>query len=94
MKQRRVKITGIGPVTPAGVGRTHFWNGLQESISRVRELQTLNKYGNGDFVAAEVSDASFDELSHEFSLTKLPRHTQFAVVGAELAARDAGLTYR
>jgi 3-oxoacyl-(acyl-carrier-protein) synthase len=87
-----VKITGIGPVTPAGVGREQFWRGLLEPISRVRELKSLAKYGNGEFVAAEVTDPVFDAMAAEMKIGKQPRHTQFAVVGAELAARDAGVT--
>ncbi|MCF7689228.1 MAG: hypothetical protein K9M98_13685 [Cephaloticoccus sp.] len=92
MRHRRVKITGIGPVTPAGVGREEFWRGLLEPVSRVHELKSLAKYGNGDFVAAEVNDAAINDLVHELNVLKLPRHTQFAVVGAELAVRDAGMT--
>ncbi len=90
--KRRVKITGIGPVTPAGVGRDAFWRGILEPVSRVRELKSLAKYGSGDFVAAEVADPLFDAMVAEMKLGKQPRHTQFAVVGAELAARDAGVS--
>jgi 3-oxoacyl-[acyl-carrier-protein] synthase II len=89
-----VKITGIGPVTPAGVGCTAFWRGLLEPVSRVRELKALARQGAGDFVAAEVTDPVFEAMVREMGVGKQPRHTQFAVVGAELAARDAGITLR
>jgi 3-oxoacyl-[acyl-carrier-protein] synthase II len=92
--RRRVKITGIGPVTPAGVGCTAFWRGLLEPVSRVRELKALARQGAGDFVAAEVTDPVFEAMVREMGVVKQPRHTQFAVVGAELAARDAGITLR
>lgn len=89
--RRRVKITGIGPVTPAGVGRESFARGIMEPVSRVREIKSLAKYEAGDFVGAEVVDPAFDELADGLGIGKLPRHTQFAMVGAELAVRDAGL---
>ncbi|MFI5356461.1 MAG: beta-ketoacyl-[acyl-carrier-protein] synthase family protein [Opitutales bacterium] len=90
MKRRRVKITGLGPVTPAGVGREAFARGMFDGVSRVRELKALAKYDSGDFVAAAVPD---EELAGEVAALnagRLPRHTQFALVGAVLAARDAG----
>ena len=35
MKRRRVKITGLGFVTPAGIGKEEFWSGILEPVSRV-----------------------------------------------------------
>mgnify|MGYP001182398516 CR=1 FL=1 len=92
MKRRRVKITGLGPVTPAGTGRVDFWKGILESRSRVRELKALAKYKSGDFVGAEVDDAAIKEIVIALEADKQPRHTQFAVAGTELALRDAGLS--
>lgn len=93
MKRRRVKITGLGPVTPAGSGRVDFWKGILESRSRVRELKALAKYQSGDFVGAEVDDAAINGVVIALEADKLPRHTQFAVAGTELALRDAGLNF-
>ena len=36
MAERRVVITGIGPVTPIGIGAESFWAGLQGARSVVR----------------------------------------------------------
>lgn len=93
MKRRRVKITGIGPVTPAGVGREAFWRGMLEPISRVRELKHLAKHNTGDFLGAEVTDENLPALVAELGADKLPRHTQFALAGAKLALNDAGLDF-
>lgn len=93
MKRRRVKITGIGPVTPAGIGREAFWKGILEPVSRVK---ALNRLGDefGAFVAAQVGNFDLGRLVSDRS--RLPkgmsRQSQFAVAGAMLALKDAGIS--
>jgi len=92
MKRRRVKITGIGPVTPAGIGRDEFWKGILEPVSRVRPYHGLAEE-DGPLVAAYMDQ--FD-IGKYLDRTLLPkgsaRHTLFAVAGAIFALRDAGIT--
>ena len=61
MKRRRVKITGLGFVTPAGIGRDEFWQGILEPISRVTPS---TKYPSeaGAFVSAEVKDFRLEDF--------------------------------
>jgi 3-oxoacyl-[acyl-carrier-protein] synthase II len=90
--RRRVKITGIGPVTPAGIGRESFFAGINEPVSRVREITRFDPRG-GPFVAAEIVDFRIAEWIPEVSNPKrIPRQTQFALVGAVLALSDAGIS--
>ena len=93
MKRRRVKITGLGPVTPAGIGRAAFAAGILEPVSRVREYRGFARQGGGRFVAAEVDDDVLAPLVAERGAGRLPRHTQFALAGAALALRDCGLDF-
>jgi 3-oxoacyl-(acyl-carrier-protein) synthase len=90
MNLRRVKITGVGPVTPAGIGREAFWRGIQEPVSRVRRIERFLPEA-GAFVGAEVSDFHLEDYAPGVSAKRMPRHTQFALAAAILAARDAGL---
>lgn len=91
MKRRRVKITGIGPVTPAGIGRSEFERGIFQPISRVEEFKKLDPT-LGSFVAAHIPEF---EIADYIALSALPkgaaRHTLFAIAGAALALKDAGL---
>lgn len=89
--RRRVKITGIGPVTPAGIGREAFFAGINEPVSRVR---ALHRYGTevGPQVGADVRGFDLQEFVPDESPRRLSRHTQFGLVATILAMDDAKLT--
>ncbi len=91
MKRRRVKITGIGPVTPAGIGREAFWRGILEPVSRAVRVKRFPEEA-GVFVAAEVKDFKLENYAPDVSSKRMPRHTQFAVAATHLALTDAGLS--
>ena len=91
--RRRVKITGIGPVTPAGIGREEFYRGINESISRVRLLGKLDQTA-GPFIGAEIADFDLKRYLPGENPRRLSRHTQFSLVAALLALKDAGLATR
>jgi len=90
--RRRVKITGLGPVTPAGIGRENFYAGINEPQSRVSEVTRFDKKG-GPFVAAQVLDFNLEDWTHDAGNPKrIPRQTQFALAGCLLALADAGIS--
>jgi 3-oxoacyl-(acyl-carrier-protein) synthase len=90
--QRRVKITGLGPVTPAGIGRENFFRGINEPLSRVRAVTRFDPRA-GPFIAAEVVDFDLqDWVSDHRNPKRVPRQTQFAIAGTVLALADAGIT--
>jgi 3-oxoacyl-(acyl-carrier-protein) synthase len=92
MKRRRVKITGIGPVTPAGIGREEFWKGILEPVSRVRPYTKLGEEF-GPFVAAHIDRLDAGKYVDRSLLPKkIARHSVFAVIGAALALRDAAIS--
>jgi 3-oxoacyl-(acyl-carrier-protein) synthase len=92
MKRRRVKITGIGLVTPAGIGREAFASGILESKSRVSVLPRLSKDGDA-FIGAEVTGFKLGAYVPGELPNKLPRHTQFAAAAALMALKDAGVDH-
>src|SRR5580658_6439131 len=90
--RRRVKITGIGPVTPVGIGRESFFQGINETVSRVREITRFDSRG-GVFVAAEIDNFNLsDWVSGSGNPKRIPRQTQFALAGTALALADAGIS--
>jgi 3-oxoacyl-(acyl-carrier-protein) synthase len=90
MKRRRVKITGIGPVTPAGIGRDEFWKGILDPVSRVGPCRRFDDQ-SGEFVAAEVKAFKLSNIVELEWARNISRMSQFAVAGTVLALRDAGI---
>lgn len=89
--RRRVKITGIGPVTPAGIGREAFFRGINEPVSRVRSITRFAPEA-GQFIGAQIPDFDLRKYAPLENPKRLSRHTQFGLVAALLALKDAGVT--
>ncbi|MBV9658830.1 MAG: beta-ketoacyl-[acyl-carrier-protein] synthase family protein [Verrucomicrobia bacterium] len=92
---KRAVITGLGPVTPIGVGRAAFWQGLraqQSAIARVTAFDTFETGLNAHH-AGELRDWDPRAFFPPHRLKRLDRYAQFAVASARLALADAGLAY-
>ena len=90
MSRRKVVVTGIGPVSPVGVGREPFWEALSEGRSGVGEV-TL--FDTSDFpvkIAGEVKDFDPAEHMERKAVKRTDRNVHFAVAAAKLAWEDAG----
>lgn len=91
MRRRRVKITGIGPVTPAGVGVEPFWKGVSSGKSWIRPLISLPE-SMGGFVAAQVPSNWVNKVVSPSEIPRASaRHSVFALAAARLALADAGI---
>lgn len=93
MTNRRVVITGLGAVTPLGVGADKFWNNLIEGKSGVSHIDNLSMEGHLVTFAANVKDEDFnaEELLGPKEAKRMDRYTQFAIVAADEAIADSGI---
>lgn len=88
---RRVAVTGLGTVSPAGITVAGAWDAVAAGRSAIGALENLPLERLTVRVAAQVRD--FDPSSH-FSrkqASMMDRVSQFAVVAARQAVADAGL---
>jgi 3-oxoacyl-[acyl-carrier-protein] synthase II len=89
----RTVITGIGVVSPVGIGTETFWSNLIAGKSGIGSLRALWAENLPTKLAAEVSD--FDPERHIFDkkfLKVMSRGAQLGVAAASLAMRDSGLS--
>ena len=91
MTARRVVVTGIGPVTPVGIGVDRFWSSLVEGRSGVGKLEGFDTERYASRIAAQVHDFRAEDFLEPAEIRRMERFAQMAVAGARLAVSDASL---
>ena len=89
--RRRVVITGVGLVSPLGVGTEATWAGLMEGRSGVGALTRVDADLYTTKIAAEVRDFDAERFMHRKDIRRVDLFIQFAVAAAALAREDSGL---
>jgi 3-oxoacyl-[acyl-carrier-protein] synthase II len=90
--RRRVVVTGIGSVSPFGLGLAPLWEAVVEGRSAIRPITTFDVSDYPTRIAAEVTDWDANALMDPKQAKRSDRYAQFAVVASQLALRDAGFT--
>ncbi len=93
-EQRRVVITGIGVITPIGIGREAFWNGLRRRESAVREITRFDPSPFKSRIAAQVEGFFASDHVEERRAKRLDRFALFSIAASRLALEDAELNPR
>src|SRR5882762_8158201 len=88
---RRVVITGMGCVTPIGIGREAFWSGLQHGKSGVRRIESFDVSQSAVKIAAQVQDFDWEAQLDPKDRKHVPRTVPLALAAAREAFQDAGI---
>lgn len=91
MRRRRIVITGIGVVTPIGIGRERFWNNLLAGRSGIAPVQSFDTGAYNVHCGAEVQDFNAENYLSNLDAAHLGRASQFAIAAARLALADANV---
>ena len=89
---RRVVITGMGCVTPIGIGREAFWSGLQNGESGVRRIESFDVSQSPVKIAAQVRDFDWQSQLSAKDRKHVPRTVPLALAAAREAFSDAGIS--
>src|SRR6266852_8792112 len=89
---RRVVITGMGCVTPIGIGREAFWNALINGESGVRQIETFDVSASPVKIAAQVRDFDWKAQLSPKDRKHVPRTVPLALAAAREALEDAGIS--
>jgi 3-oxoacyl-[acyl-carrier-protein] synthase II len=90
VKNRRVVVTGLGLVTPLGLGTGPFWSALTASSGAVRCVSLLDG-GDREQLAARVPDFSVrDYVANRRLIRIMCRSDHFGLAAAQMATAEAG----
>jgi 3-oxoacyl-[acyl-carrier-protein] synthase II len=88
---RRVVITGVGAVTPIGLGVEGLWDGLRRRTSAVRAITRFDPSMFKSRIAGEVDGFHVTDHIEERRARRLDRYSQFSIAATRMAATDATL---
>ncbi len=91
MIKKRVVITGLGAVSPFGVGVEKFWNSLIEGKSGIAQTTRMDLENHTVRISGEVKNLNIDDYIDSRDSKRMDRFTQFAMIAAEEAVKDANL---
>src|SRR5205807_1415510 len=93
-RMRRVVVTGIGVISPIGIGAKPFWENLITGKSGVQRITAFDPAGFPSQIAGEVPAYKIGDYvpkSYRKATKVMARDIELAVIAADDAFKDAGL---
>jgi beta-ketoacyl-acyl-carrier-protein synthase II len=92
MKKRRVVVTGVGVISPNGIGKQNIWQAFINGNSGIKKVDEFDVSLFNTKIAGIVRDFNPFEFGLRHSdVIRMDRYVQFALVCARMALEDSGL---
>ncbi|MCM8770743.1 MAG: beta-ketoacyl-[acyl-carrier-protein] synthase family protein [Candidatus Omnitrophica bacterium] len=87
----KVAVTGLGVVSPSGIGRRQFWANIKAGRSFIKKITRFDASRYPSHIAGQIDE--LEKYSHvsERLLKKIDVFSHMALIAAELALQDAGI---
>ncbi|MBR2520299.1 MAG: beta-ketoacyl-ACP synthase II [Selenomonadaceae bacterium] len=89
--ENRVVVTGLGAVTPIGIGWQNFWQALKDGQNGIGKITRFDTTGYTAQIAGEVADFDPANFIDKKELKRMDRYTHFALAATRLALEDSKL---
>ncbi|MGD9578770.1 MAG: beta-ketoacyl-ACP synthase II [Syntrophorhabdus sp.] len=89
--KRRVVVTGIGLVTPCGIGTDNVWNNILSGKSGIGPITRFDVDRFDTKFAGEVKDFNPEDYVQPKEVKKMDLFIHYALAAAQIAVKDAGL---
>lgn len=89
--KRRVVVTGLGLISPLGVGTEKSWDSLCKGKSGIGRITRFDAGNFSTRIAGEVKDFTPEDFINKKEAKRMDRFVQFGVAASQMAAKDAKL---
>ena len=89
--ERRVVVTGIGCVSPLGIGVDETWKGIVEGRSGITRITKFDASNLPSQIAGEVKNFKPQDFMPEKLVSRVDTFIQYAIASARMALEDAKL---
>jgi 3-oxoacyl-[acyl-carrier-protein] synthase II len=89
--KRRIVITGVGSITPVGITAQDTWQGMLHGKGGIDRISLFDTTEYATRIAGQVYGYDATTYFDSKEVKKLDRYTQFAIIAADEAIRDAQL---
>ncbi len=91
MENKKIVITGLGVITPVGIGIDTFWTSLKEGKSGTRPITQFDASQCDSRICGNIPDYNPDDHFSTKDVRKIARFVQYAIVAAKQAVAHANL---
>ena len=91
MARRRVVITGLGIVSPVGIGVRNAWQNILAGKSGISKITRFDAAKFSSQIAGEVKDFDVDQYLNPKDARRMDRFIQYGLIAAMEAVKDAGI---
>lgn len=87
----KIAITGMGVVSPSGIGKRQFWANLKSGRSFIKKITRFDASKYPAHIAGQIDELEKYSNLSERLLKKIDVFSHMALVASELALQDAGI---
>jgi 3-oxoacyl-[acyl-carrier-protein] synthase II len=90
-EQRRVVVTGLGMVTPLGIGVEKNWEAVQQGRSGIKPITRFpNVESSTTKIAGQICDFQAQDFIEAKEVKKMDLFIQYGVAAAQMAVQESG----
>lgn len=91
MSKRRVVVTGLGVVSPVGIGVKTAWDNLIAGKSGITQITKFNASAFASTIAGEVKDFNAEDFIPAKDARRMDTFIQYGLAAAIEAVKDSGI---
>ena len=88
--RRRVVVTGLGVITPIGIGKEAFWEGIKEGRSGIGKITRFDASSYPSQIAGEIRGFDPKDYMSPRQVRRMDRFAHLAIACARMAMDDSG----